>query len=349
MKKFTTILLSLCVLFALTGCVQAGDESNTKTVTDCAGVEVKVPEKIEKVISVNQSFCAFMTAMGIADKLIGAHGSVLYHSWSPVFYEGFSTMQRYGYQPSAEAIYAAGADLVVLNDKSYAEDLRKVGIAAIYFNYTNLNELIYGVDLIGELFGADAQAYVTKWKTYLNTTIDTITADVAKVPHEEVANVYYVNAATDAGLYNTFGGGSFVEYWITTIGARLVTSPYRDVTNMEAETVLSLNPDTIFLSGYLEYDYADALRADPLWADIDAVKAERIYVMPTRMVSYDRFAVELPMLLSYSANVLYPNYHEFGGIAELKTFYQNYYDLTFSDDQLTNMLAGLNPDGTRMQ
>jgi iron complex transport system substrate-binding protein len=87
---------------------------------------------------------------------------------------------------------------------------------------------------------------------------------------------------------------------------------------------------------------------DPLWQDVPAVKNNRVFLMPTSFASYDRFSMEMPLMMSYTANQLYPDYHEFGGIDELREFYKEYYGRDFSDDQLENMLKGLNPDGSRM-
>lgn len=70
--------------------------------------------------------------------------------------------------------------------------------------------------------------------------------------------------------------------------------------------------------------------------------------MPTSFVSYDRFSVELPLMLDYTANVMYPDEHTLGGIDELGEFYKDYYDQDLSDEDLEMMLKGLDPDGTRM-
>ena len=333
--------------------ISENDVSNgLKNIVDCSGAEVEIPVEINRVISVNQPFCGFMTAMGIPDKLIGSHGSVLHHSWAPVFYDGFSEMTLYGYEPAPEAVYEADADLVVLNDALYAEELRNAGIPAICFGYTNKEELFQALDLMGDIFGSPAVEYTQKWEKYLDDVIEEISTEVADIPAEERKNVYYVNAAvgelSEDGIYNTFGGNSFVEYWINTIGANLVTSPYKDVSQLDKEIVLSLNPNVIITSGYLEYQYRDLIKNSPLWKDNTAVKSESIYVMPTSMISYDRFAVELPIMLSYSANLLYPDKHEFNGIEEIDNFYKEYYGKDFSEEELQNMLDGLNPDGTVM-
>ena len=254
--------------------------------------------------------------------------------------------------PNAEELISAEADLVILKDAAYAEELRKAGIPAVCFKYTNKEELYAAVDMLGEIFGSDAKAYAVKWEEKLDSTIETISKDLAEIPETEKCNVYYVDAtgaeASNENLFLTAGGGSFVEYWINTSGGNLVTSPYKDIEQIDQEEGLSLNPDTIFICGWLEYTAKDIMMSDPLWQDVPAVKNDRVFLMPTSLASYDRFSVELPLMLDYTANKMYPDYHEFGGIDELREFYKDYYGREFSDEQLENMLEGLNPDGTRM-
>ena len=186
----------------------------------------------------------------------------------------------------------------------------------------------------------------------MDSTVETISKELESLPDDEKCNVYYVDAtgaeASNENLFLTAGGGSFVEYWINASGANLVTSPYKDLEQIDQEEGLSLNPDTIFICGWLEYEAKDIMMSDPLWQDVPAVKNDRVFLMPTSCASYDRFSVEMPLMLSYTANKLYPDYHEFGGIDELREFYKEYYEREFSDEQLGNMLKGLNPDGTRM-
>lgn len=341
-------LVLLAVLCGLTGCSRV-DKSETRLVTDCSGAQVEIAKDIQTVIAPNQPFCAFMIAMGQGDKLAGSHGSVIGHSWAPYFKDDILSVEVYGYKPEAEALYEANADLVVVKDAAYAEALRKEGVPAIYFGYENLEELYYAVDLMGDLFGDDAKAYAEKWKARVQDTLSTLNSELSVLTEAEKKNIYYINGAVNPGdLYTTFGGGSFTEYWINAIGCNLVTSPYPDIEEIDQEVAISLDPDTIFISGYAEYTRYDELVADPLWSDIDAVKNGEIYLMPTSLVSFDRFAVELPLLLEYSASLVYPDLHPFDPIPEFREFFQEYYGKSFTDSELNNMLLGLNPDGSRM-
>ena len=350
-KKVVSVVLISGMLFCLggiTGCSKA-KKSNTKTVVDCSGASVEIKNDIQRVIAPNQPFCSFMIAMGQGDKLIGSHGSVIGHTWAPYFKEDILSIEMYGYKPEAELLYAANADLIVVKNSAYAEALRNEGLPAIYFGYNNLDELMFAVDLMGEIFGDEAKEWGKCWKAELQGTIDTINQDLSSLSESDKKNVYYINGAVNPGnLYTTFGGNSFTEYWINTIGANLVTSPYKDIEEIDQEVAISLNPDTIFISGYAEYTRYDELMADPLWSDVVAVKNSSVYLMPTSLVSFDRFAVELPLLLDYSTNVLYPELHSFNGIDDFRKFFVDFYGVSFSDANLNNMLLGLNPDGTRM-
>lgn len=361
MKKILMLMVTFALVCGLlSGCTSDSTnnngESNIRVITDCAGAEVEIPENIEKVVCTSASGVPFLLGMGVEDKIVGAHGSTLGQSWASVFYEGFKEeagkVALYGKNPNAEELIAAEVDLVILKDASYAEELRKQGIPAVCFKYTNKEELFYAVDMLGEIFGKEAQAYAEKWEEKLDTTIDTISKELESLPENEKCNVYYVDAtgaeASNENLFLTAGGGSFVEYWINASGANLVTSSYKDLEQIDQEEGLSLNPDTIFICGWLEYEAKDIMMSDPLWQDVPAVKNDRVFLMPTSIASYDRFSVEMPLMLSYTANKLYPEYHEFGGIDELREFYKDYYNREFSDEQLEMMLKGLNPDGTRM-
>ena len=359
-KGFVLLITTMLIISILSACSSKSggqsDQNSKKTIIDSAGAEVEIPENVEKVVCTSASAIPFLLGMGVENKIVGAHGSTLGHSWASVFYDGFKEeagkVALYGKNPNAEELISADVDLVILKDASYAEELRKSGIPAVCYKYNNKDELYAAVDMLGEIFGDDAKAYATKWKAKLDSTIDTISRELADIPESEKCNVYYVDAtgaeASSENLFLTAGGDSFVEYWINASGANLVTSPYKDLEQIDQEEGLSLNPDTIFICGWLEYEAKDIMMNDPLWQDIPAVKNDRVFLMPTSCASYDRFSVEMPLMLSYTANKLYPDHHEFGGIDELREFYQEYYGKDFTDEQLDNMLKGLNPDGTRM-
>ena len=349
MKRFISALLILILFVSVLSIAEA---TETRTIVDCSGAQVEVPVEINRVVATSPAAVAFMTAMNLDDKLVGTHGSILNQSWAYVFYEGFTGMQLFGKKPNAEELINTGVDLVIIKDAAYAEELRNQGICAVCFKYNNKDELYKAVEMLGDIFGDDAKEYALAWEKKLDSTIEQITSDLANLPEDKKANVYYVDAtgaeATSETMFLTSGGGSFVEFWINSSGANLVTSPFEGIEQIDQETALTLNPDTIFICGWLEYKAKDVIMNDPLWQDVPAIKNDRVFLMPTSFVSYDRFAVELPLMLDYTANILYPEYHAFNGIDTLREFYKDYYGITLTDELLQNMLLGLNVDGSKM-
>ena len=273
MKKVSRFIAMILACVILAGCgagVKPTESSESaqsvdRTITDCAGTEVEIPENIERVVCTSASAVPFLLGMGVEDKIVGAHGSTLGHSWAAVFYDGFKEeagkVALFGKNPNAEELIAAEVDLVILKDASYAEELRKSGIPAVCFKYNNKDELYAAVDMLGEIFGDEAKAYAAKWEAKLDSTVETISKELESLPDDEKCNVYYVDAtgaeASNENLFLTAGGGSFVEYWINASGANLVTSPYKDLEQIDQEEGLSLNPDTIFICGWLEYEAKD--------------------------------------------------------------------------------------------
>lgn len=285
MKKFAGLFLAVILMMGALAGFSYAETTGTRTIVDCSGAQVEIPIEINRVVATSPAAVAFMTAMGVEDRLVGTHGSILNQSWVYIFSDHFDGMALFGKKPNAEELIATGVDLVIIKDAAYAEELRKTGITAVCFQYTNKDELYFAIEMLGQIFGDDAQAYAAAWEEKLDTTISGIAEDLSALPEAERCNVYYVDSTgAEVDLYLTAGGGSFVEYWLNSSGANLITSPYEGLEQIDQETALTLNPDTIFICGWLEYSAKDALLSDPLWQEVPAVKNDRVYLMPTSFV-----------------------------------------------------------------
>ena len=197
MKKVSRFIAMILACVILAGCgagVKPTESSESaqsvdRTITDCAGTEVEIPENIERVVCTSASAVPFLLGMGVEDKIVGAHGSTLGHSWAAVFYDGFKEeagkVALFGKNPNAEELIAAEVDLVILKDASYAEELRKSGIPAVCFKYNNKDELYAAVDMLGEIFGDEAKAYAAKWEAKLDSTVETVSKELESLPDDE--------------------------------------------------------------------------------------------------------------------------------------------------------------------
>lgn len=353
MKKIINLILTLFIILSVginvIGCSKEEDSINT--IVDMAGTTITLPMQIDNVICVSQNAMEFMVAMGLGDKLIGVHKSIFDHTWSPEYITNLNSLSGYGYSPAAEAVYSSGADLVIVKEASAAEKLRQAGITAITFQYSNVEEMFQAVRMLGEIFGRDTKSYAERWIADYKNVAKEIEAKVSTLTEEQKINAYFINAsvALDAGgLTSTVGGDNIVSDWFNTIGVNLVTEDYHDISSINEERILEINPEAIIIGGWSENTRKEQLLSDEKWTDINAVKNGKIYLTPVGFVSFERYAVEAPILLRYSASLVYPDLFEYNAIEDFKQFFKDYYGLEVSEEKIGYMLKGLSPDGSRM-
>lgn len=350
-KMFSKLLVVFCLLscVVLSGC--STNNEPTRTIVDSAGVSVDIPNDVNRVICTSQNATEFMIAMGQRDKLIGVHKSLRAHTWTPEYIDDMDSLLMLGYSPAPEAVYENEADLVIVKNASTAEELRNAGISAITFTYGNSEEMIQSVRMLGEIFGVDAAEVAEKWiSNYLNVKKSILTT-VSSLPDEDRKSVYFIDAsgALDAGgLTSTVGGDHIVAEWFDTIGANLVTDDFENITSITEELILQIDPEVIVIGGWCENARKEQLLSDEKWKNVSAVRSNEIYLVPVGYVSFERYAVEAPLLLRYSASQLYPELFTYDAYSDFQRFFKDYYGADISHEQIGYMLNGLSPDGTRM-
>lgn len=350
-RNMTLLVLAAFGILFLTSCTSVDSGDAARIIVDCAGAEVEITEDVNHVICVTQNAMEFTVAMGQESRLIGVHKSVFGHTWSPEYIEGLDSMTGFGYSPAPEAVYESEADLVIVRDARTAEDLRAAGIPAVTFKYRNKDELFFAVDMLGEIFGGDARSFAERWTEYYETVEAELKEKVSQLKDDERKTVYFIDASTalDAGsLCSTAGGNSIIATWFDTIGADLVTKDYEEVDSINEEAILALDPQVIVIGGWAENTRMEQLYSDAKWADVTAVKNKQVYLAPDGFVSFERYAVEAPLLLKYTAEQVYPELFDYDPVEDFQAFFREFHQIDVSAEKVNYMLKGLSPDGTRM-
>jgi iron complex transport system substrate-binding protein len=111
---------------------------------------------------------------------------------------------------------------------------------------------------------------------------------------------------------------------------------------IDAEQLLAMDPDIIFLNYYdLTADPAK-LYADPRFADLKAVKNHQVYVTP----KLDPGSHESPLVWSWMAALAYPDKVDADLRAEIAAQMKAMYDIDLTDDEIDSVLQyDLNKDG----
>ena len=283
----------------------------TITIVDSAGRYVEVPWPVKRIADLTGYGAMVLTALGAKDTIVGIS---MYHKndpWAP-------NVTDIGYwgKPNIEAIIMTKPEVVITlvrwpKPEELEEKLEPLGIKVIRLDLWKIETLFSETRLLGLLVNKtrEADELIKYWKGVL----DLIEERVAKIKPEQRVRVYCEHFID----YTTVGPGSGYDELIRRAGGINVfaESPV-PFPRVSAEAVIEKNPDVIlkavtggFQRAYGATDPAplkeirDRILARPGWANIKAVKENRIYlVLSGGADGFGRIA-----LLIYMAKAFYPD------------------------------------------
>jgi iron complex transport system substrate-binding protein len=191
---------------------------------------------------------------------------------------------------------------------------------------------------LGRVFGREERArHSLAWLDDSRTRLDARISDV------EVGGRPKVFMGFGADHLTTFGTSTFMHEWIEAAGCRNAAESVSTVGGKEGglaqvsmEQVLQWAPDVVVL------DEGDAahLNEDPQWVAVPAVRAGRVFRLPTGIFIWNRASFEsaalLPMWLAVHA---YPaRFREMSMDEEVRRFYREVFGFKPTDVQLRSVL-----------
>ena len=172
---------------------------------------------------------------------------------------------------------------------------------------------------------------------YADETIKTIKSRIDTVSEAQRPRVYYGRGPN--GLETGLGGSINVET-IEFLGAHNVAAERRGgLATVSVEQVLAWNPEVIIT---IEPAFATTVRTDPVWAPMTAVRTARIYLSPRLPFGWVDFPPSVNRLIGlwWLAKAFYPDRFPEDLRPLTREFYQRFYHMTPSDEQIDNVLSG---------
>jgi iron complex transport system substrate-binding protein len=210
-----------------------------RELTDDLGRRVKIPAKVERIISLAPNLTETIFAVGAGEKLVGV---TEYCN----FPEDAKKVQKVGdtLKPNIEIIIALKPQIVFVSTASQLETFTKTleqqGISVFITNPNSLDSIYQSIEKIGEIVGTKEKA---------NEVVSSLKKRVAEV--EEITKNYdkpKVFVQLDKALY-TIGKDSFMTDLIAKAGGESATKDLATAyPKLSKETALALNPDIIILS-----------------------------------------------------------------------------------------------------
>lgn len=228
---------------------------------------------------------------------------------------------------------------------SDAEDLQdKTGIPVVLVD-GSFERIADAYRFVGDIMGEKDRA--EELATYCEQKYKEVTDAVAKVPDDEKITLYYAEGSD--GL-QTEPANSQHALTFRVAGAKNVAKVEEvaetGMSSVDLERVLKWDPEVI-----VAWDEEDAAGADELirtssdWADIKAVKNNRVYTMPHAPFSWcDRPpGVNRLIGIQWIANLLYPKYYDVDMVEVTKDFYKKMYWVDITDDDAKDLLGNSYP------
>lgn len=273
--KLVSVSIVLFLFFASCRTATNKTESpnvQTREVTDDLGRTVRVPEKIERAVSLAPNLTENIFAVGAGDKLVGVTTFCNYPPEAEKIQKVSDTQT-----PNLEAIIALKPQVIFVSTASQLENftntLEKQNIAVYITNPNNLYDVFKNLKTFGELFGTieTAEKLVEELRKRVS--------DVEEVIRTKPPVKVFVQIDKDS-LY-TIGKESFITDLINRAGGESVTKTVETAyPKISKETALALNPDAIILS-----ESPNNLEANEVFKNSNAVKNKKVFKVNADIIS----------------------------------------------------------------
>ncbi len=239
--------------------------------------------------------------------------------------------------PNLEEILSAKPDVIVtwdtalLNEKT-AKDLARINIPALKVNIDDSRNYPEVFRYLGKVLHKEERA--NKLARMAQNYLDELKNFVATVPEKERTKVYY--AEGDFGL-QTECDISFHSEPLSLAGGNLVHKCVQNsvigLQEVSFEQVLIYAPDVIIVQNPAFYK---TVFADKKWAMLKAVQNKKVYLVPKPPFNWTDRPPSFMRIIGahWIASKLYPTRYPFKIQEKVSAFYQLFFGVTLSEEDL---------------
>lgn len=320
-----------------------------REITDMAGRTMTVPLEIESVFSTGPAAAIYLYTL-VPDKLLGWNYA-LNDIEKSIILEQYHDLPNFGQGDAVnyEAVIAAGPTIALnvtsINDGSIdASDAlaEQLGVPVVMVS-SDLLDAPAVYRFMGELFGVEEQAEALA--AYAEETFNAIFS--LDIPNEEKVRIYYGNG--EDSLETAPAGSSHGQIIDLVNAVNVADLELGDGSRVQisAEQLLAWDPDVIIVNGEPKADMtgsaaAEAILADPLFATLKAVQNGAVYGTPNAPFSW----VDRPpgpnriVGMRWLSGLIYPEYLDYEVDEAVREFFQLFYHVELTDEQLTQLYNG---------
>ena len=318
MKKTISLILAAVICFVmLAGCgTKVTTNGKTRIITDGAGREVEVPEKVETIVCVGVGALRYTCYMGAADLVVGVEDHEVTKGidrlYNYVNHKKFRDLPIIGTNgvPYTEEIIAVAPQVIVMSKSANADadDLQTqtgTPVVVIPGSDTTLDNNAYEtISILGQLYSMEDRA--EELTTYLKGVQEDLDSRTKNIPDSDKPSVY-VAGVSFRGLHGFEGTeAGYGPFELIHANNLADTTGQNGAFDIDLEQVLSWDPDIIFLdfNGMDLINESFAQNPD-YYNALTAVQKGKVF----SQISFRSYASNLDTALAdayYAACILYP-------------------------------------------
>ena len=314
-------------------------------INDMQGNRVTLAQPAKRSVTLPMPASAIYAAVnGGVDGLAGMHPSahdglptMLFPQLYPAINDVRHDINRGGFAPNVESLLQIKPDLVWqwghMGDE-LIQPLKAAGIPTAALMLGKEAETRQCIKLIAQSLGKPERGeQLVAWREQMERKVR---AQVAKVPANQRLKIMYMSRYK-TGLAAA-GQSSFFQYDSEIGGAVNVNTLKVAAPTINIEQLLMWNPDVIVLTNFERGLTPETLYKNPLFADISAVKARRVYKAPAGGYYWDVTSQDSPMYWVWIAKLLYPQQVTLDLRAEMHAGFKLLYGKDVTDAQIDQVL-----------
>lgn len=239
------------------------------------------------------------------------------------------------FAPNVEAIVGLNADLVVQwadKGSGIIAPLESAGLPVVGLDYGTQADLEDWIAIFGEFLGKQARA--SELLSRMNEHRRQVQAATARVQGAGPKLLYFLRSKD--GL-QVAGRGTYNDFCASLVGAVNPAASLPGFVDVGPEQVLRWDPDIIVLGNFDASAPSDLYR-DPVWKDVAAVRAKRVYKAPLGGYRWDPPNLESPLMWRWLQLLTHPGAVDFDLRAAVVEEYRVLYHYTPSGAQLDAIL-----------
>lgn len=328
------------------------ETAETREITDMAGRKVTVPtaENIESVFSAGPVAAIFLY-MVAPDKLLGWNYE-LNDVEKSIILDKYQDLPNFGMGDAVnyEAVIAANPTIAInsgkINDAMVSDCdalSESLGIPVVAVD-NELNNSAEAFRFMGELLGVEDHA--EELAQYAEQVFTDINA-LSDIPEEKKVSVYFGNG--EDSLETAPRGSQHAQILDAINAVNVADLELGDGSRVQisAEQLLAWDPDVIVVNGEPKADKsgssaAEDILSSPDYASLKAVQDQKVYGTPNAPFSWvDRPAGPNRLIgMRWFSALIYPEYIKCDINEEIHKFFDLFYHVDLSDEQLENVLKG---------